>query len=775
LLQAPEPPNPPTLLATLVNDITALLEPFILVLDDYHLIEATAVDQILSFLLTHHPPHMHLVIATREDPPFPLPLLRARSQVTELRATDLRFTHDEAATFLNEVMKLALTEDDIAALEMRTEGWIAGLQLAALSMQGQGQTDAHAFIESFTGSHHFVLDYLLQEVLHKQTADVQTFLLRTSILERLCGPLCEAVVGDTAVSGPETLVSLEQANLFLVPLDNERRWYRYHHLFADLLRQRLAAQEGGEALAVYHRRASHWYEENGLALDAFHHATAVPDLDLATRLLVGDWMPLHFQSSVAPVLNWLASLPTAVLDERPVLWVMYASALSMTGQLEPVEPKLQAAEAALAALPPDEAHTRNLIGHIAAIRALLAAVQQDTVAIIAQSRRALDYLHPDNLAVRTATTWKLGMAYQFQGERSAALQAYRQAVASSRASGNRIIHLAATLGLALVEEAENQLLAAAESYRQVLALTNHQPQPPACEALLGLARLHYEWNEVETAREVGQQSLQMAQRIENHDRVLGAELFLAHLSLNTSEEALTKTAVVVSRIMQTVQQEGFAYLRAEATAVQIQLLLQQGQYTAAAELAAQSNLPLCLARVQLAQNDPTAVLTTLEPVYQQAQTRGWADQKLKVLLLQTLAYQQQGETLLARQQLSEALALGEPGGLVRTFVDEGPPLATLLSSFKDSHANGYIAQLLDAFDSLGELGNPIDSLVEPLSERELEILTLIAQGLSNKEIGERLFIALSTVKGHNGNIFGKLQAQNRTEAVARARELGLLV
>ena len=309
--------------------------------------------------------------------PLPLARLRARGQLTELRAADLRFTPAEAAEFLNQVMGLNLSAEDIAALETRTEGWIAGLQLAALSMQGH--QDATSFIQSFTGSHHFVLDYLVEEVLQQQSESVQTFLLRTSILDRLCGPLCDAVLLGPTVPGQETLEYLEHANLFIVPLDNERRWYRYHHLFAELLRQRLqqSTSSGDEksGVAEYHIRASVWYEDNDLMIEAFHHATAANDIERAERLMAGGRMPLHFRSVATTILNWLESLPTSVMDARPWLWVRSATTALISGQVIGVEEKLNAAEAAIAATlqgaEPDE-KTRDLIGQIAAVRATLA-------------------------------------------------------------------------------------------------------------------------------------------------------------------------------------------------------------------------------------------------------------------------------------------------------------------------------------------------------------------------------------------------------------------
>src|SRR5437588_9396942 len=344
VLQSPQPPPTESILTALLNEITTIPDHFVLILDDYHVIDAKAIDHALTFLLEHLPPHMHLVIATREDPQLPLARLRVRGHLTELRVTDLRFTPSEAAEFLNQGMGLNLSAEDVTALEARTEGWIAGLQLAAISLQGH--QDATGFITSFTGSHHFVLDYLVEEVLGQQPESIQTFLLRTSILDRLCGSLCDAVLLNPSGSGQATLEYLEHANLFLVPLDNERRWYRYHHLFADLLRQRLhqrsASSPGDEVgdVTELHRRASVWYEDNGLEIEAFHHAANANDVARAERLIEGEGMPLQFRGAGAPVLNWLESLPKTALDTRPSLWVTYASTLLFGGQHTAVEQKL---------------------------------------------------------------------------------------------------------------------------------------------------------------------------------------------------------------------------------------------------------------------------------------------------------------------------------------------------------------------------------------------------------------------------------------------------
>jgi LuxR family transcriptional regulator, maltose regulon positive regulatory protein len=777
-LQAPQPPPIEMILTALANEINALAQKSVLVLDDYHLLEAKAVDEAVAFLVEHLPPQLHLVIATREDPALPLARWRARGQLNEVRAADLRFTPAEAAAFLNQVMDLNLSPEQIAALETRTEGWIAGLQLAALSLQGQA--DATSFIQSFTGSHHFVLDYLVAEVLQQQPADVQNFLLRTSILDRLCGSLCDALLHDATASGQATLELLERANLFIFPLDNERHWYRYHHLFAELLRQRLhqrlaaAAGEDGPAIAQLHKRASRWYEEHGLELEAFHHAVAADDVDHAARLVEGKGMPLHFRGAAIPVLNWLRTLPATALDERPALWVIYASALLFVGQLSDVEQKLQAAEAALSDSEPDD-KIGDLLGHIASIRATLAVTQHQVETIVAQSQRALALLHPDNLPVRTATTWTLGYAYQLQGDRAAAGRAYTAALAASETIGHLIITLMATLGIGRLQEAATQLGLAVQSYRRVLQLAGDPPLPVACDAHLGLARICYERNDLAAAQQHGEQSLQLARQLDKTDRFVACEILLARLQLAQGDVA--GATARLAKTSQLAHQFDFVRQLPELAAAQVLSLLRQGKVAAAAQLAQSHELPLSRARLDLAQANPAAALALLAAARQQAEAKDWADERLKAMVLQTLAFQALGRPDQAVDLLAEVLALAEPDGFVRTFIDEGLPMAQLLST---AAARGikpvYVRQLLAGFEAKVQprAEKSAQPLVEPLSQRELEVLQLIAQGLSNHEIGERLFLALSSVKGHNQRIFAKLQVQRRTEAVARARELGLL-
>jgi LuxR family maltose regulon positive regulatory protein len=774
-LQSPQPPTTEAILTNLLNEIVSNPQDFILVLDDYHLVDSQPVDHALAYLLEHIPVQMHLVLATREDPQLPLARYRGRAQISELRVEDLRFTSAEAAGFLNQVMGLSLSAEDIGALEARTEGWIAGLQLAAISMQGYA--DTAGFIKSFTGSNRFVMDYLVEEVLRKQTGDIQSFLLSTSILERMCGPLCDAILSDTSSASQETLEYLERANLFIIPLDNERCWYRYHHLFGDLLHQRLYQLHPGE-VAQLHLSASQWYEDNNLEIEAFHHAVAANDVERAACLVQGKGMPLHLRGGLFPELRWLESLPHKVLDDKPILWLMYAGALTTAGQTTGVEEKLQAAEDALqgADLNPEN---RDLIGRIANNRATLAITRYEPDEVVRQAQRALEYLHPNNLSVRTISAWNLAVAYQFKGKRAKATRAFTEVISSSQAIGQSFVTKLATCGLGNLQEADNQLHLAAETYQHALELFGDQPLLFATEAYLGLARIYYEWDDLDAAQRYAEQALQLARQYSDTiDRYIVCELFLAKVLLATGDSS--NAADIVKKADQSTRQHNFVQRIPEVVAAQVILMLRQGKLKEAATLAQTQDLPVSKARVCLAEGDSAMALEILATLRGQMQAKGWVDELLKVMVLQAVAYHVGGETGQALQVLGESLAMAEEEGFIRSFIDEDTPMAQLLAKAAlRGIAPDYVRKLLAAFAAEEQkIGKSASSsarpLIEPLSQRELEILQLIARGLSNRAISERLFLALSTVKGHNRVIFDKLQVQSRTEAISRARELGLL-
>ena len=764
MLQA-SPLPVPTLLTALLNDIAARPDPLVLVLDDYHVIDAQPIDEALAFLLDHMPPQLHLVITTREDPNLPLARLRVRGQLTTVRASDLRFDLTEAAVFLRQTMGLDLSEDNIAALEARTEGWVAGLQLASISLQGR-QHDAADFIDAFTGSHRFVLDYLVEEVLHRQSESVQRFLLQTSILDRLCGPLCDAVCLST--DGQATLEALDRANLFLIPLDNERRWYRYHHLFVEFLRQRLQQQYPNN-IAEHEIRASEWYEDNGYEIEAFQHAVAANDVQRAERLVEGGGTPMHFRGAGAYVLNWLASLSKTELDASPSLWVIYASTLLFVGQHLAVEQKLQAAEAALQDSGSDD-KTKDLVGRIASLRATMAVIQNDVETIIAESLRAQKYLHPDNLIYRISATWALGVAYQFQGNRAAASRAFTKTISIG---GDSIYVIAATINLGNIQESDNQLTLAAKTYENSLHLAGDPPQPIACEGFLGLARIHYEWNELDAAEQYGQQCFQMTQQMDNVDSFVSYGIFLSRLMLARGD--VPGAVTVLDEVEEFVHHNNFEFRMPSVADAQVLALLREGSVEKAAQLTRMHDLPFSQARVHLAEGDSASALAILERLRQQAKDQ--PDERLKVAVLQAIAYQANGELDKALQALRDALMLAEPDGFMRIFLDEGAVMAQLLSdAMAQGMMPGYVSKLLAVFEAEKQESDlPLpQALIDPLSERELEVLALVAAGLKNKEIAEQLFISLNTVLYHIKNIYDKLGVRKRTLAIIKARELDLL-
>jgi LuxR family transcriptional regulator, maltose regulon positive regulatory protein len=783
-LQSPRPPSAKSILTEIINEIEGLAKDIILVLDDYHCVDSPLVDEQLAFLLEHPPARLRLVVATREDPALPLARLRARGELSELRAEELRFTAAEAADFLGASMGLELQAEEIAALEARTEGWIAGLQLAALSMRGE--KDVASFIRSFTGSHRFVLDYLAEEVLRRQSASVQAFLLRSSVLDRLCAPLCDAVMGGTG--GQETLEYLERGNLFIVPLDEERRWYRYHRLFAELLRQRLeqrpakgglAAEAGGGAAALQ-LRASLWCEANGLPIEAFKYATAAGDLDRAERLMTSREMPLHSREAVIPILDWLSSLDAAILDARPSLRLRLAAMSLVAGRTAGVEEALLAAESGFRAAGDG---SRHLLGQAAAARATLAVTRYQAEEIMAQSSRALELLRPEDLGFRMTATWAMAVAHSLKGERAAVGRAFAELESMSRAAEDPFFSQLALCGLGEVQEQDNFLREAAATFAGALKSFGDHPQPNANEAHLGLARILCEWNELDAAQEEAECGLALARQYDQSiDRFILCELLLSRIKLARGQVAAASASL--EQLAATAGSPNFLHRLPEIAELRVSALLRAGDVEGAASLAESFELPLSRARVLLARNEPLPALGLLEARRAEMAGRGWQDELLKVAILQALALDAAGREEEALGLLGQAMGWAEPGGFLRLFLDEGGRMQGLLTRLAARGGqNVYAAKLLSAFETEMTAGSmpeaeaaaPLaQALIEPLSRRELEVLRLVSEGLSNQEIGERLFLALDTIKGHNRRIFEKLGVKRRTEALARARELGLL-
>jgi LuxR family transcriptional regulator, maltose regulon positive regulatory protein len=772
VLHSPQPTSVEAILIDLVNEVDGAARDIILVLDDYHAVHSPVIDELLGFLLEHLPARLGVVIATREDPNLPLARLRARGELAEMRAADLRFSAAEASEFLGRVMGLSLSGDNVAALESRTEGWIAGLQLAALSLQGQD--DVAGFIQSFTGSHRFVLDYLAEEVLRHQPEAIQAFLLQTSILDRFCGPLCDALTKGEPGRGQETLGYLERSNLFIVPLDGERRWYRYHRLFGELLRQRL--EQGGApaatAVTALHARASGWYEANDLLIEAFHHASAASDLDRAERLVQDRRMPLHFRGAVGSILDWLGSLPPDVLDARPALRLLTGSLALVAGRTTGVEEALDAADRALLPAPAGIA-TNELRGRIAGARATLALTRYQADAVMTQSHRALDLLPAGSSQPRFTALWTMAFAHLLQGDRVAAGQALAQLECKSRGVGDVFYSQLALCGLGEVQVLDTRLHQARDTYQRALDLFGDHPLPNAGEAHLGLARIQYEWNDLDEADEHTGRSLMLARQYESTvDRFVLGEIMLARVMAARGQAAAA--AARLEALAATARRLRFLHRLPEIALYQVRVLLCLDHAQPAAALAAAFEMPEIRARVSLAQGKPAAALALLEPVRNQVAARGWQDELLRVRTLEAVALHAHGRGDEALGVLAQVLGPAEEGGFVRLFLDEGAPMARLLAFAADrGMGQGYTAALLSAFEAERREGCGA-STESVLSQRELEVLRLLAEGLSNQEIGDRLFLALDTIKGHNRRIFDKLEVKRRTEAIARGRELGLL-
>jgi LuxR family maltose regulon positive regulatory protein len=808
VLQTPQPPSVESILTTLLNEIASVPDPFVLVLDDYHLIDSQSVDNALTFLLDHLPPQMHLVIATREDPHLPMSRLRARDQLTELRAIDLRFTPAEAADFLNQVMGLDLSAEDIAALETRTEGWIAGLQLAALALLTMhGQHDTSGFIKSFTGSHHFVLDYLVEEVLGQQSERVQMFLLRTSILERMCGPLCDAVLSDAAqcVPGQETLEYLEHANLFIVPLDNERRWYRYHHLFAELLRQRLE-QTSPSLAPKLHRQASAWLESENLIEQAVVHAFASRDWEHTADLIFHFAHRVHIQTNLTILGGWLAALPEPILRARPWLCVYQALAWYWTGPRDRIEERLQMAEQALPGSRMPEAEATHLAGYIAAIRAHFALVSGDIPRVLNMAQAALQQL-PEGDYMRGWTSVALGGAYWGQGNVVASQQAFQTAKTVALQHNYRFLAVPPScyVGMQLVKQGQlDEALCVYREGVEYATVAGGQQLPIAGFPKVKLGEVLRERNDLAGAEQWLRPGVEQCVQLGHPDVLVDAYAALARLQLAQNDwPGAHATFQKADELAQKSPVDPF--VRCWLDDCRVRLWLAKGRLDELARWAEASGLTvdgelsyhydlhhLNLARLLLARARCAAtpagkhvclseVSGLLARILAAAEQAGWVHETLKTLVLQALVFAESNDKDKALQALGRALALAEPGGFIRIFVDEGSPMAQLLCEAADRRMMpDYVSKLLAVFNAEEQKGEnksylpSAQPLIEPLSQRELEILQLVARGLSNRQISERLFLALSTVKGHNRVLFDKLQVQSRTEAVARARELGLL-
>jgi len=808
------------------------------VLDDYQFIKSQAVHEKVAFLLDHCPKTFHLLIASRSDPPLPLARLRARGQMVELRAADLRFTKAEAAQFLNDVMGLRLDAGAVAALKERTEGWIAGLQMASLAVQSHlsmpGRADVDRLIQEFAGTHRFIMDYLLEEVLAREPEAVQTFLLQTAILTRLSGPLCDAVTGTSG--GQEMLERLERRNLFVVPLDDARRWYRYHHLFADLLQARLYQSHpdaGPDQIARLFSRAAEWCEKEGQVAEAVDYALAAQDNERAADLIARYWHHTANKGEIETVWSWLQALPEDSVRDNALLGLAYCWVLWFRGQIGAIEAHLADAENALneramaEGYSPDDAVYADLPAHLAVLRAIVARHGNHFEAAVAFAERAR-HLAPEDLApqenaqLRTVIFFALASAYDGIGALEKAVDAYTETIRWSRLGANAAGVAGMTHRLIGILWLLGRLRAADRACREALNYLQERGMArlPATGILhLRMSQVYLERNDLAATEEHLSRGIALGKWSGRFDAVRNAAPVLARLrqargnargalaAVQEAESAWDKPASPLSR--------------AELLALKARLLVRQEALSEAAgcveeavQLAGQDRgqtgeqVALAASRVMLAQDKPEAIAHLTQSLAD-AQERGWWGAALELHILRSLARARQGEPREAGADLAHALALAEPEGYVRVFLDEGQPMQTLLARWLAHAGDGPLRDcaihLLAQFDqepravtatqekaspagaaSASHMMSPAEppalqqaqddrvSPVEPLSPRELEVLHLIALGNTNKEIAGQLVVAPGTVKAHAAHIYQKLDVANRTEAVARARQLGIL-
>jgi LuxR family maltose regulon positive regulatory protein len=816
VLQGPQPSPTEAILTALLNDIIMLPHTIVLVLDDYHVIDANPVDDALIFLLDHLPPRMHLVITTREDPQLPLARLRARGLLTELRAADLRFTTAEAAAFLNQVMGLDLAAPDIAVLEDRTEGWVAGLQLAALSMQGR--QNLAGFIQAFAGDNRYIVDYLVDEVLERQPDAVRDFLLQTSILDRLRGPLCDAVTGQEG--GSARLEALERGNFFVVPLDDRRHWYRYHHLFGEVLATHLRAEQP-ERMSTLHRRASVWYEQQGSAADAIRHALAGEDFARAADLVELAVPAMLGRRQEATLLGWLKALPDEILHVRPVLSAGYAHALLAVGEFASVEARLRDAEgwldstadlrtlsqpegnrpSATMVVVDDEAF-RRLPGTIALARAGQALAVGDVPATVTHCRRALDLVPEDDHLGRGSVAGILGLASWTSGDLAAAHRMYAEGMAHLQAAGNISDTIAGAIPLADIRIAQGRLHEAMRTYERGLRLVTAQQRPEdtpgtrpplrgAADMHVGLSELHRERDDLPAAT----QHLLSSKELGEHTgflqnpyrwRVAMARIRQAQGDLDGALDLLDEA--------ERLYMSDFSPDVRPIAAMKTRVWIAQGRLGEALDWAQERGLSvhddlrylrefehITLARLLIARSPSERTghslleaIGLLERLLQAAEAGERTGSVIEILIVQALAHQVRGDTPAALAPVSRALTLAEPEGYVRTFVDEGPRMVVLLeAAAKQGIAPTYVRHLLTA-SGKGEDSTRIKQVLdEPLSVRELDVLRLLRTELTGPEIARALMVSLHTMRTHTNNIYIKLRMNNRRAAVRRAEELDL--
>ena len=793
LLESPGGTPITTVLTSLLNDLAASDEEIVLVLDDYHVVHAPEIHEAMAFLVDHLPRQLRLVIATRSDPPLPLARLRARGELAEVRAADLRFTEQETAAYFG-VMGLDLSAGEVTTLDVRTEGWVAALQLAALSLQGR--EDSAGFIEGFAGDDRHVVDYLVEEVVHRQPEEVRDFLLRTSVLTRLSGPLADAVTGRD--DGRAMLEALDRDNLFLVPLDDQRRWYRYHHLFADMLQARLLNELPGEAPEL-HRRAGTWHEREGDITAAVEHLLAAGDVDHAAHLVELSVRPMGRDRREAQLRRWMEALPDEVFVDRPVLANGRVGSLMSTGETRGAEPLLRIAERWVAQMGASPTGTKpaglvvanpvelgRLPGWVKIHRSGLSLMAGDVTATMEHGREAIDRMEPDDNLGHAAATALMGLASWRHGDLASAEAAYGESMRRFEAEGWIADLLGCAITLADLQTAQGRLRDAERTFRDGLALAARQPGGPlrgTPDMHVGLSEIHRERGELDAANE----ELRTSHELGDH---LGMPKHphrwrIAEARVREAEGDLPGALTLLDEA-ERVYDLDFSPDARPVAAMRARLWIRQGRLDPAVGWAAERGLSVgdeldylrefehvTLARILLARADDSAV-PFLGRLLTAAEAGGRLGTVLEVLVLHALASQQRGDVGAARASLARALELGEPEGYVRSFTGEGPAMAALLREVaRRGSSTTYVARLVGSLGPAVQARGP-DPLVDPLSDRELEVLRLLASELNGPEIARHLVVSLNTVRTHTKNIYAKLGVGSRRAAVRRAEELGLL-
>lgn len=797
-------PNPPinTIIKKLVNDIAALNEELVLILDDYHYVNDPAIHTTLTFFINHLPSNIHLVLASRSSPPLPLARWRVNNWLYELREDEMRFTPEEMAIFFNDIKRLDLSAQQLEALGVRTEGWIAGLQLVALSLKDSDDISRRQFVFEFTGSQRYILDYLVEEVLQQQPENIRTFLLRTSVLDRLSASLCNAVTGEK--DGQATLEYLARAHLFTIPLDHEGHWYRYHHLFRDVLRHRLQQRQPDIVLEL-HRRAAAWYTESGRTDDAIRHAAAAQEWDRAIELIEPSISTAWNRGEIRKIISWLGKLPTSHLDLHPTLSLYYSRALLLGGRMDAAEQRLLESEKVLRARLTDEPKTedRILLGTVCAFRTTIAAVTGEISTAQALGNEALSLLPPDHLDIRAHALNSLGVSYYYSGDMDEAAQACSEAVRLATRVGNLYLAMAAASYLAHALECDGQLRQAGQVLEQALDLSKAPGLPvqswiPAASATCAsYGSLLYEWNRLEEAERYLTEAIELGQRLAFGSALWYAYHMLGRIKLAQSDQKNAEAMIEQAQMYRLTYTVPLPARLMDAEQARASLALGQLELAERWATSLQSDRPgtpgfvheveeMTLARLYLRQGRREAALVLLERLRPIAESGGRRGHLIQTLALTAVAQHAQGDTQVAIATLHTALAMAEPEGYLRTFIDAGQPMAQLLyRTLEMGILPHYVSRLLALFPGDHEIKHPApipdpisnkptsEPLIEPLSERELEVLQWMASGASNEEIAQRLVISTATAKKHVSNILRKFGVENRTQAVARGRSLGL--